>query len=154
MRLYTANPRNTELYALRLLLLHRIGPLGFTDLRSINCEKKDCKDPKHKDGKHICETFTEAAQLDGLLDSDDQWKEVMEDAIIEKMNKDLLIRHFAQLLYYHTPSQPRKMFDYFLDKIIPQPLDGKSIERSKKERTKQLLYKCEYYLRKMGGSCV
>lgn len=143
-RVWTVHPRNSELYAERLLLLNRLGSTSFDDLKTIT---------KDDGTKQVCGTFNEAAKLLGLLDSDTFWKSVMEDAANEIMNSNRLIRHFAQLVFYHPPNDPKGMFDLFLDKMFPQPKDAKDPDISKQIRKCRVLNKIEYYLRKLGSDC-
>lgn len=140
IRVWTVHPRNSERYAARLLLLNRVGPTSFTDLKTIGDEEP-------------CTTFNEAAKRLGLLDSDEFWKEVMKDAVCEKMKFQNLIRHFAQLIFYHPPNDPKAMFDLFLNDMCPQPLNEQDPETSKIIRKRLVLHKIEYYLRKLGSDC-
>jgi hypothetical protein len=59
---WTVSPAKQERYACRLLLLNKVGPKSFDDLRTVNNVKYD--------------TYAEAAKKMGLLQSDDQWKNV------------------------------------------------------------------------------
>ena len=141
VRLYTVSPQNIELYALRLLLLNTPGPTRYEDLKTVG------KNPP-------CATFAKAAELRGLLDSDENWMKVMQDAVNEKMKGTSLIRHFAQLLYFQPPVDPELMLEEFLDKMLPQPLNAQDKEESKKKRKETVLRKLEYYLSKFGSCCM
>ena len=124
-----------ELYALRLLLLNTAGPMSYTDLKKVG------NDPP-------CTTFAQAAQKRGLLDSDENWKKVMQDAVNENMSDRKLIIHFAQLLYFQPPVEPEQMLDDFLNEMMPQPRMSDKIKKEK------LLHKLEYYLSKFGSGCM
>ena len=137
--MWTANPNNAELYAMRVLLLNTPGPTSYNDLKKVK--------------KVECETFVEAAQKRNLLKSDDQWIRIMDDACCEKMNNNQLIRHFAQLLYHFPPTNPDQMLNHFLNQLIPQRPDGVKEEISIIHRKKILLRKIEYFLRNMGTNC-
>lgn len=142
-RVWTVHPRNSELYACRLLLLNQLGATSHDDLKTTYIDGE----------KIIFKTFNEAAKYHGLLDSDSFWKNVMEDAAIEIKNNNRLIRHFAQLIFHHPPNAPNEMFDLFLNDMYPQPLDGKDPAFSRQIRKRIVLHKIEYYLRKLGYDC-
>ena len=140
VRVWTVHPRNSELYAERLLLLNQRGATSFDDLKKIGNEPP-------------CTTFNEAAKKLGLLDSDVFWKEVMNDAVCEKMEFNQLIRHFAQLIFYHPPNDPKEMFDTYLNDMCPQPENAQNLETSRKIRKCIVLRKLEYFLRNFGSDC-
>lgn len=142
-RVWTVHPRNSELYACRLLLMNRLGATSHDDLKKICVEGEEI----------VLKTFIEAAKYHGLLDSDSFWESVMEDAAIEISNTNRLIRHFAQLVFYYPPNEPKKMFDTFLDKMFPQPLNAQDPDFSKRIRKQSVLLKIEYYLRRLGSDC-
>lgn len=130
-----------ELYALRLLLLNTPGPTSYDYLKKVD------------DGPP-CKTFAQAAEKLGLLDSDDNWMKVMQDAINERMSERKRISHFAQLIYFQPPVDSEKMLDLFLDGLLPQPSNGQDEKLSKKKRKEIVLRKLEYYLSKFGSSCM
>ena len=130
-----------ELYALRLLLLNTPGATSYGYLKKVG------NDPP-------CATFAQAAQKRGLLDSDDNWKDVMQDAINERMSERKRISHFAQLIYFQPPVDSEKMLDHFLDGLLPQPANGQEEKLSKQIRKDTVLRKLEYYLSKFGSSCM
>ena len=124
-----------ELYALRLLLLNTPGPTGYDYLKTVY------NGPKNE--KEICPTFAKAAEKRGLLDSDENWKDVMQDAINASMSVRKRISHFAQLLFFQPPVDPEQMPPNAQDEAV-----------SKKIRKEIILCKLEYYLSKFGSSCV
>ena len=139
MRLYTVSPRNTELYALRLLLLNTPGPKCYGDLKYANGVE--------------CASFAKAAEKRGLLDCDDNWMAVMKDAINANINESKRISHFAQLLFFQPPVDAEQMLEVFLDELLPQPPNAQDKEVSAKIRKQIVLRKLEYYLSKFGSSC-
>ena len=140
VRLYTVSPANMELYALRLLLLNTAGPTRYGDLKTV-------------DGV-LYGSFAKAAEKRGLLESDDNWRAVMRDAVNEKMEGRKLIIHFAQLLYFQPPVDPEQMLDDFLHFLLPQPQNAQDKELSRQIRKNVVLRKVEYYLLKYGSNCV
>lgn len=65
-RLYTVNPKNVELFHLRLLLLHVRGAKCFEDMRTYNGV--------------IYNTFVEAAHARGIASNDNEWRETLLEA--------------------------------------------------------------------------
>lgn len=135
-----------ELYALRLLLLNTPGPTGYDYLKTVY------NGPKNE--KEICPTFAKAAEKRGLLDSDENWKDVMQDAINASMSVRKRISHFAQLLFFQPPVDPEQMLEDFIDQLIAQPPNAQDEAVSRKIRKEIILCKLEYYLSKFGSSCV
>ena len=72
-RIYTIHPRDRECFFLRILLINRAGPTSFEDIRTV-------------DG-HLCETYKDACERLGLLQSDDHWKVTLEEATSTMMPK-------------------------------------------------------------------
>uniref|UniRef100_A0A183C067 Helitron_like_N domain-containing protein n=1 Tax=Globodera pallida TaxID=36090 RepID=A0A183C067_GLOPA len=105
VRVYTVSPRKHELFAIRLLLLHRPGPKSFEHLRTI-------------DGV-LFPTFAGAAQHLGLLESDVIFRRSMREACAEKSNFKQLQHYFAMLLCHARPAEPQELFDEFLDEMNP-----------------------------------
>ena len=65
-RLYTVNPKNIELFYLRLLLLHTRGATSHADLRA------------HKGDTYT--TYHDTCVARGLTESDHQWRMALEEA--------------------------------------------------------------------------
>ncbi|XP_073301543.1 uncharacterized protein [Primulina huaijiensis] len=101
-RINNANPIEGERYYLRLLLLHVRGPRSFDDLLTAN--------------RHTCFLFKEAAQLRGLLESDNGYFESLHEAVSFQM-PNALRRLFATILVYCEPSDVRKMWDTFYNHL-------------------------------------
>ena len=66
-RMFAVNPKHTELFALRILLLHSPGARSFEDLRFVNGQQS--------------ETFREAAQARGLLRSDEEMELTLDEIV-------------------------------------------------------------------------
>ncbi|MFN9980396.1 MAG: hypothetical protein ACK53Y_10800, partial [bacterium] len=64
-RMYTVSIKDEERFYLRMLLLHVKGATSFDSLKTV-------------DGI-MCETFKAAAELRGLLDTDDEWDRCLTD---------------------------------------------------------------------------
>uniref|UniRef100_A0AC34RS69 ATP-dependent DNA helicase n=1 Tax=Panagrolaimus sp. JU765 TaxID=591449 RepID=A0AC34RS69_9BILA len=103
VRVGSVPPKNCELMALRNLLLHRKGPKGYEDLRTI-------------DGV-MYGTFVEAAEKLGLLESDNVWIETLENAAAEKIANRRFRHFFAMLLYHCKPANSKALFDMFLHQL-------------------------------------
>lgn len=65
-RVYVVSPKQSEKYYLRMLLYHVSGATSFAHLKTINGVQY--------------ETFQDAARALGLLESDNQWNECLEEA--------------------------------------------------------------------------
>ncbi|XP_076047316.1 uncharacterized protein LOC143028839 [Oratosquilla oratoria] len=66
-RIRAVTSKTVELFYLRLLLTHRLGPTSFTDIRTVN--------------GHIYPTFREAVKAMGLLNDEDTWKQTILEII-------------------------------------------------------------------------
>jgi hypothetical protein len=137
VRIYTVSPKKRQLFAIRALLLHRIGPTSFKDLLTID------GDP--------CNSFSEAAEKLGLLESDDIYTKAMEDACAEKMNLRKLQHFFAMILFHNNPTKPQVLFDKFLDEMKPPRVNAGP--RDYEHRKIEVLKNLEYFFRNMGTSC-
>ena len=65
-RMYAVSPKDLEQYFLRLLLLHTPGAISFEDLRTVD--------------NVTAQTYQEAAVKRGLVESNDQWIQTMQEA--------------------------------------------------------------------------
>ncbi|XP_022152308.1 uncharacterized protein LOC111020056 [Momordica charantia] len=95
-RIVGANPREGEIYYLRLLLNHVRGPTSFEYLLTVN-------------GKRLS-SFKEAAREIGLLDSDQSVVECLDEAVSFEM-PNAFRRLFATLLMYCEPIDVRKLWE-------------------------------------------
>ena len=97
-RVYTVHLRHAECYLLRLLLHTVRSARSFCDLRVVDA--------------YECETYRQACQLLGLLQSDNQWRWSLEEACQSRMPGS--IRHlFAMLLSYCEVSNPLALWEAF-----------------------------------------
>jgi hypothetical protein len=64
-RMFTAHPKQGEIFYLRMLLLHVKGAKSWEDLLTVD--------------EHLNETFEEAARQHGLIESDEEWKKYFEE---------------------------------------------------------------------------
>uniref|UniRef100_A0A914I8I8 ATP-dependent DNA helicase n=1 Tax=Globodera rostochiensis TaxID=31243 RepID=A0A914I8I8_GLORO len=138
VRVYTVSPRKHELFAIRLLLLHRPGPKSFEDLRTI-------------DGV-VFSTFAGAAQHLGLLESDLIFRRSMREACAEKSNFKQLQHYFAMLLCHARPAEPQELFDEFLDEMNPPFAANNPAIRPKSVafRGAEVMRNLEYFFNCMG----
>lgn len=101
-RVYTVHPNNQECFYLRLLLHVVKGPKSFVNLRTV-------------DGQ-VCETFQEACQQRGLLESDRHWEEAMGEAASTQSPHRL--RHlFAIMLTACSISNPSELWHRFKEPL-------------------------------------
>ena len=91
-RMYFCGPKSGERFFERLLLLHIKGATSFDSLKTIN--------------GILYSTYREACNAKGLLASDDEWKEVLEDAssMLTGFQQRLL---FAVILTDCNPAEPK-----------------------------------------------
>ncbi|UYV82683.1 hypothetical protein LAZ67_22000535 [Cordylochernes scorpioides] len=90
-RMCSVNPKDSERYHLRLLLLHVAGAQSFEDLRTVD--------------DIVCSTFKEAAQRRGLLADDSEWDACLAEATLFQMPCQLR-QLFATILIYNNPTDP------------------------------------------------
>ena len=106
-RVYTVHPSNAECFYLRLLLHQLHGPTSFDDLKTVDGE--------------LCETFREACQRRGLLESDRHWFSAMEEAASSQLPRQLR-QLFAVIISVCVPSNPRGLFDAFREAMAEDML--------------------------------
>ena len=98
-RLVIVSPRDEERFALRILLCHRVGPKGYGDLKTV-----------FKDGQaHHCQTFKEACELNGYLESDEEWNQCLAEAATFRMPHQLR-QLFVTILNHCHPSKPAQLY--------------------------------------------
>jgi hypothetical protein len=85
------------------------------------------------------------------MESDDMYIESMQEACAEKMNLRVLQHYFAMMLFHCNPSKPMKLFDKFLDEMLPPPINADPANQ--RARKLKVLCNLEYYLRGMGTTC-
>jgi len=97
-RIYFCGPKSCERFYERLLLLHIKGATSFDSLKTVN--------------RILYSTFREACNAKGLLASDDEWKEVLEDgsAMLTGFQQRLL---FAVILTDCNPAEPNELWEQF-----------------------------------------
>jgi len=95
---YTVHPSNAECFYLHLLLHQIHGPTSFADLKTVDGE--------------LCETFREACQRRGLLESDAHWFSALEEAASSQLPRQLR-QLFAVVISVCAPSNPRSLFEAF-----------------------------------------
>ena len=66
-RVYTVNPRQTECFYLRLLLVNVTRPLSFQDIRKVD--------------EHQYPTYKDACFVLGLLEDNNQWDSMLSEAL-------------------------------------------------------------------------
>jgi len=105
-RMFSVSPKDTELFALRLLLLHCAGARGFDDLKFANGTAMP--------------TFREAAAAKGLLRSSDEFDLTMEEVIRSECSVEKQCETFALLLVWHEVVDGRQSWQRHWE-TIAQP---------------------------------
>lgn len=96
-RMPFVSPRDSERFALRLLLHKVPGPQGYEDLRIV-------------DGHHY-PTFVDAAKARGLLDNDDEYDYCLQEAIGHMTSASQLRQLFVTILIFGMPSHPGLLWE-------------------------------------------
>lgn len=101
-RMVSVSPNLGDLFYMRLLLKHRLGPTSFEDLRTVEGEL-------YPDFKGACIAM-------GLCDDDSQWIQAMEEAV--QISHAFVIRElFCNILLHCHPTDPRGIFDQFCNSM-------------------------------------
>ena len=90
-RISTIALNNRRLYFLRLLLMHVPGATSFKDLQTVNGEDTG--------------SFEEAAKRLNLLEDDQEWTRVLEEAVTIQMPKEMRVL-FATICANCSPNDP------------------------------------------------
>ncbi|XP_028126342.1 uncharacterized protein LOC114323072 [Camellia sinensis] len=132
-RIVTAHLAQGERYYLRLLLNNIRGPTSFESLRTINGRK--------------AKTFREATLLCGVLQSDNNLEQCLEEAIYYRMPYSLR-RLFATILIHCAPNNPKQLWEKFKDYMAEDY--AKTTNLSKQEIFKKVLQSINSTLQSMG----
>ena len=97
-RMYSASPRDTERYHLRLLLSHTTSACSFGDLKKVNDE--------------ICQTFVDAAKRRGLLCDDSERDRCLVEAAMFQIPPQLRTP-FCMILLHCSPGNPTDLWNSF-----------------------------------------
>ncbi|UYV76687.1 hypothetical protein LAZ67_14001760 [Cordylochernes scorpioides] len=106
-RMCSVNPKDSERYHLRLLLLHVAGAQRFEDLRTVD--------------DIVCSTFKEAAQRRGLLADDSEWDACLAEAALFQMPcqlRQLSLSLFVTILIFNDPNDPGSLWTKFKGYLI------------------------------------
>ncbi|VVC35537.1 P-loop containing nucleoside triphosphate hydrolase,DNA helicase Pif1-like [Cinara cedri] len=101
-RLFTVNPRHTECFYLRLLLVNVTGPLSFQDIRKVN-------------GQHY-PTYKDACLALGLLEDDNQWECMLAEAALNCTAIQIRLL-FAIVLTTCFPARAQILWDNHKDSM-------------------------------------
>uniref|UniRef100_A0ABD2WRH7 ATP-dependent DNA helicase n=1 Tax=Trichogramma kaykai TaxID=54128 RepID=A0ABD2WRH7_9HYME len=115
-RMYTVSPTQSELFHLRLLLLHVKGATSFESLRTVD----DILQP----------SFTAACLAMGLIEDDEEWCRAMEEATLWMMPCRLRLL-FVRILIHCQPVHPEELWDKFKDAMSEDFALTNDIEMSK-----------------------
>ncbi|XP_044591402.1 uncharacterized protein LOC123269633 [Cotesia glomerata] len=97
-RMYSISPNQTELFHLRLLLIHTKGATSFDDLKTVNGITH--------------QTFVETCLALGLIEDDNEWTRALTGAESWMMPQQLR-RLFVRILIYCQPIYPHLLWDTF-----------------------------------------
>lgn len=97
-RLYTVHITNFECFCLRVLLLNKIGPTGFDDLKIVNGIRH--------------ETYSQACEAMGLLENDDHWKYTLDEAA-NTQSPNKLRQLFAIMLTFCELKNPKHLWESY-----------------------------------------
>ena len=121
-RMYAVSPTQTELFHLRLLLLHVKGGTSFEDLRTVDGIFHD--------------SFAAACLARGLIEDDDEWFKAMEEATVWMMPQRLRLL-FVRILIHCQPIYPERLWDRFKD-----PMSDDFSRYNEKNISHQMAYSC------------
>jgi hypothetical protein len=110
-RLYGVSHHNSELFALRMLLSVVKGPTCFEDVATV-------------DGT-IHETFRGACYARGLMSDDNALVAAMQEIVETTVSVALIRQHFARILVHSAPTDPRGLFNLFVDDLCDH-VDGQA----------------------------
>ncbi|XP_011313593.1 uncharacterized protein, partial [Fopius arisanus] len=97
-RMYSVSPTQSELFHLRLLLIHVKGATSYADLRTVDGE--------------TYETFQGSCLALGLIEDDAEWERAMTEGEVWMMPRQL--RHlFVRILIYCHPINPEVLWEKF-----------------------------------------
>ena len=91
--MYSISPTQTELFHLRLLLLHVRGATSYEDMRTVDGVLHD--------------SFAAACLALGLIEDDDNWIKALEEATLWMMPQRLRLS-FVRILIHCQPIYPEK----------------------------------------------
>ncbi|XP_044597177.1 uncharacterized protein LOC123273764 [Cotesia glomerata] len=97
-RMYSVSPAQSELFHLRILLLHSKEARNYEELRTVNGV--------------IHNTFTETCLAAGLIEDDDEWKRTLSEAVISMMPRELRCL-FVRILIHCQPLHPNELRNEF-----------------------------------------
>lgn len=101
-RIYTVSPSEGDRFYLRVLLLHFKEAQSFDDLKAFQ--------------GNTFRTFKEAAIARGLVESDKEWDECLEEAASYQMPRQLR-QFFVNLLLFCNPNSPSELWEKFKAKL-------------------------------------
>ncbi|XP_074000087.1 uncharacterized protein [Rhodnius prolixus] len=101
-RVYTVNPRQTECFYLRLLLVNVTGPLSFQDIRKV-------------DGQQY-PTYKDACLALGLLEDDNHWDSMLAEAALNCTGTQIRLL-FAIVLATCFPARAQMLWDNHKDSM-------------------------------------
>jgi hypothetical protein len=113
-RVYAVSPRNTELYALRLLLNEVRGAISWRCLLHVD--------------QMIYSTFHEACLARGLLSSDSQhfdaFHEILQNTLSASMNR----QHYVDFILNVQVSDPVRLFEQFVEHMLDGELSHANVQ--------------------------
>ena len=136
-RVHTVNPVAGDVFYLRMLLHndHSKGKTSYRDLRTLPSGVE-------------CETFKHVCVELGLLQDDEEWKKVLEEAALSRMPAKLR-ELFVIILVFCQPSQPGQLFEEFWQDWVEdfeQKSQSRGVELTEQQKKTMLLLDLEMRL--------
>ena len=133
-----------ERFYLKMLLAHVRGPQNYEDLKMFE--------------GNMYSTFKDAALARGLLEDDGEWNAAMHEVSSNASSRKVR-ETFAIILHYCQPSEPKKLFETFLEQLsddfVYEVTSAQQCPRDDIDMdliTNQVLLAIEDELSQMGGS--
>ena len=101
-RMYAVNPKEKERFFLRILLLNVKGAKSFIDLKTVN--------------NVVYNTFEEAARARNLLQNDDEWINVLNEAAMTQTS-DYIRKLFSYICIFNRPNNIPELFNTFVSEM-------------------------------------
>ena len=97
-KVYCVHPSAEERFFLRMLLYEMKSPCSFEELRIVRCS--------------VCATYREACNRRGMFDSDECWRETLEETSVQHSSSKLRML-LATMLNWSNPLDPMALWEEF-----------------------------------------
>ena len=106
-RMFQCSPKDPDLYALRLILLHVAGIKGYSDAKRVDGVPDDDK-----------RSFREAAKLRGLVRNIDDVDHILEEMFATNCSENKQCELFALILVWHDVGDARGLWERHWREIV------------------------------------